>query len=246
MQNEEEEKGLEETLPFERLALWPSSPSTSSSSSDHSNPNIVISLVADPTPMTEAALELIVKHALEITSFVELLKKQGGEGLIRELLPLDSPTLQLSNPKPQGIAGVSLFKQRSQIPSSLNTPKKGGEETQANNSSSEVAPKQFNCQASSNIMDTPPQDLEDQAPSPVPAFAPPFTRRAYSKFKGDDSDSDGEGDTANSFIKHFEAVSKANKEENDANHTRIFPSLLQKAARKWWSHVALDQNVIST
>ncbi|KAL2624262.1 hypothetical protein R1flu_008507 [Riccia fluitans] len=210
-QDEDDEKENEGTLPFEKLTLWPSS--NSSSSSDHSDPNVVISLAANPMPRAQVALELVVRHTLEITSFVELLKRQGREDLIRELLPLGSPAQQLQNPQPQGIVGVSLFKQRSQITSSSNSPKKSGEETRSNKSSFEVPPKQPNSQANSRIMSyTPPSGLGGPTAPPPPAFAPPLTRQIYSKFKGEDSDSDGEGESADSFIKQFEAILRANKE----------------------------------
>ncbi|OAE34086.1 hypothetical protein AXG93_2891s1100 [Marchantia polymorpha subsp. ruderalis] len=59
----------------------------------------------------------------------------------------------------------------------------------------------------------------------------PFTKHFYPKFKGR-----GDGDDADSYIKLFESVSITNKEDNDDDRMRIFPSLLQKKARSWYNH----------
>ncbi|OAE24466.1 hypothetical protein AXG93_1615s1190 [Marchantia polymorpha subsp. ruderalis] len=52
---------------------------------------------------------------------------------------------------------------------------------------------------------------------------PSFTKHSYPKFKGRRDDND-----ADSYIKLFESVSTTNKENNDADRMRIFPSLLRR------------------
>ncbi|OAE21592.1 hypothetical protein AXG93_2838s1000 [Marchantia polymorpha subsp. ruderalis] len=56
----------------------------------------------------------------------------------------------------------------------------------------------------------------------------PFTKHSYAKFKGRGDDDD---DDVDSYIKLFESMSTSNKEDNDKDMMRIFPSLLRKRAR---------------
>lgn len=70
---------------------------------------------------------------------------------------------------------------------------------------------------------------------------PPFTKHSYQKFKGR-----GDDDDADSYIKLFESVSINNKEDNDADRMRIFPSLLRKRARSWFNHESIAPTGIDT
>ncbi|BBN00499.1 hypothetical protein Mp_1g29650 [Marchantia polymorpha subsp. ruderalis] len=53
----------------------------------------------------------------------------------------------------------------------------------------------------------------------------PFTKHSYPKYKG------REDDDADAYIKLFESVFITNKEDNEADRLRIFPSVLRKKAQ---------------
>ncbi|OAE18862.1 hypothetical protein AXG93_4606s1040 [Marchantia polymorpha subsp. ruderalis] len=68
----------------------------------------------------------------------------------------------------------------------------------------------------------------------------PFTEHSYPKYKekGDDD--------ADAYIKLFESVSIINKEDNEADRLRIFPSVLRKKAQSWYNHESTIPTGIDT
>lgn len=70
----------------------------------------------------------------------------------------------------------------------------------------------------------------------------PITKHSYPKFKGRSDDDDD----ADSYIKLFESISTTNREGDDDDRLRIFPSLLRKKARSWYNHESTEPQGIDS
>ncbi|KAL3679660.1 hypothetical protein R1sor_022616 [Riccia sorocarpa] len=82
-------------------------------------------------------------------------------------------------------------------------------------------------------------------PVPLPIMANPITKQHYNKFRGGAEDED-DYQEADTYIREFEALSLANKEDADDDRKRIFPGLLRDHARNWWTHISKSNANVAT